>query len=217
MLKGEHNAHHNSRLECNRSSICARLCATGHLLHMKKAEDFPFLFLGNGASFTRVRTMTLELPDFLRLSTEERARHWEGFVFKNPKIENKTFNKPPKPKVVKLQPKKKVYPQIDTSGKRWDGFKGKWVDENPFATSASVTHLSPPAPIATRSTIELDAIIRVIKPNNPRIAGTKAYDRFQIMKAYVAAHPGCTVGDVLTNTSYRKDDYAWDLKKRNVT
>lgn len=53
----------------------------------------------------------------------------------------------------------------------------------------------------------------IVELTNKRKEGTTAHARFAAMEKYFAAHPGMTVSEALTNTSYRKDDYMWDLNR----
>ena len=122
-------------------------------------------------------------------------------------------NRPKLVKVVEESVKKLIPQSIDTRGMRWDMQKARWVKD--YDTKPVKVTTTPPAPAITRSCFELDALIQVVKPS-PRAAGTIAATNYAAMVTYVMDHPAATVGDVLANTSYRKQDYAWDLKKGNV-
>lgn len=55
-----------------------------------------------------------------------------------------------------------------------------------------------------------------LQPDAKRAPGTKAAARFADMIVYMKAHPNADVAEVIQNTTYRIDDYKWDLNKGNI-
>jgi len=52
--------------------------------------------------------------------------------------------------------------------------------------------------------------------NNPRQFGTGAHERYAEMRRWLALYPKTTKEVLLEKTSYRKEDYAWDLRRGNI-
>lgn len=57
--------------------------------------------------------------------------------------------------------------------------------------------------------------IKALSPN-PRKIGTRAFNAFAEMTLFVVKNPGVSVDVVLEKTSYRRDDYAWDLARGSI-
>lgn len=52
---------------------------------------------------------------------------------------------------------------------------------------------------------------------NPRKAGTRANIAYSEMERYVKANPAADVAKVLAETSYRRDDFSWDLERKSIS
>lgn len=58
--------------------------------------------------------------------------------------------------------------------------------------------------------------IELLKEENPRNKSSTVHKRFEEMKAYLKAHPNCTLKDVIENTTYRRIDFIWDSDRGTV-
>jgi len=51
---------------------------------------------------------------------------------------------------------------------------------------------------------------------NPRKRGTGAHERYEEMRRWLSLYPKTTKEVLLEKTSYRQEDYAWDLRRGNI-
>lgn len=168
----------------------------------------------------------LTLPPFLFITAEERKAAWERTPPRAMPVESfaEAKRKSDEAKRVaaeelkaarerKKAMKESSQPKVDLTNMRWDPRKGRFVPDLGQRPKDITT--TPPKPVASSSVLELDALLVLAVKDNPRQPGTKAHERFAAMMKYVKknAKKKITVGDVLANTPYRKDDYMWDLKR----
>lgn len=59
-----------------------------------------------------------------------------------------------------------------------------------------------------------DLTITNLPEENPRRKDSVTFNRFKEMMAYVKRRPTATVAEVCANTSYRPQDFQWDLSRR---
>lgn len=73
----------------------------------------------------------------------------------------------------------------------------------------------PQAPKIKRNDPLASLTIKVLKPA-PRKAGTGGAAKYAEMVAWMKKNPRATVPEVFANTSYKKNDYDWDLGHQHI-
>lgn len=53
----------------------------------------------------------------------------------------------------------------------------------------------------------------VVGVENPRRAETNGYSKFDDMQKFMKKNPKATVADVIAGTTYKRNDYEWDLER----
>lgn len=66
---------------------------------------------------------------------------------------------------------------------------------------------------APRPKFGSDVRISALPAENPRRKGTKNYVRFDELQKFMKKKPQATVADVIAGTTYRRNDFEWDLEK----
>lgn len=66
---------------------------------------------------------------------------------------------------------------------------------------------------ASRSKFGEDVVITSMPDENWRREGSGNYDRVRELMAYWKKHKDATVRELLDNTSYRRQDYEWDIDR----
>jgi hypothetical protein len=64
-----------------------------------------------------------------------------------------------------------------------------------------------------RSKFGTDLRITGLPTENWRRAGTKNHERAQEVMAFLRKNPKATVAELIAETSYRRNDFEWDLKR----
>lgn len=169
------------------------------------ADGLPALFCMT-VEERRAAWAGVQVKDAVNEISEARRR---GAVLKKEADRLKALSQKRQAQIEKRQPTQ------DTTGMRWCTRRSRWVpDEFADVPKALPTQINI-KPAVEGSAFESEALIEIINAS-PRQPGTKAAAKYKEMLDFVKQFPGSTIGAVMANTNYQKNDYIWDLRKGNI-
>lgn len=93
---------------------------------------------------------------------------------------------------------------------------------NGVATAEAKTKKAPPKAAKVKTTavkaeprakFGTDIRITGLPAENPRRQGTANFNRFKELQAFMKKKPQATVAEAIAGTTYRRNDFEWDLKR----
>lgn len=93
---------------------------------------------------------------------------------------------------------------------------GRMVDHNQGVRSRLRRRVVDVTKVLNPYTPRTEGFVRCVR-RNPRHKGTGAWRRYEVMREYLARNKRTTKKELLANTAYRSDDFAWDLARGNIT
>jgi hypothetical protein len=84
--------------------------------------------------------------------------------------------------------------------------------EDGFARLLAMKDGAPSVPKMQKPTFGVGVYIKALA-SNPRKEGTRAWRAYAEMETFLEKDPGASVDRILASTSYRRDDFSWDLER----
>jgi hypothetical protein len=96
-------------------------------------------------------------------------------------------------------------------------FYGKRAEKEAGLAKLAEYKAAHPRPVRQKPVYPEDALHVVHHDTaNPRKVGSSNHAKYESFKAYMANHPRATVGEVLANTKYYRNDLMWDVKQGRI-